>query len=304
MHAGVSFYKDKWFSRHGFVFFTFLYMDLCNIWVNKNGKYNKITLSNGERWIASEEFARKLPYQSKTAEKVEEFDVTSIINKTAVNPINGEEIPVLTGEFVKTDVNTGVVMSVPMHAPFDYYHYKKPGETTKLKEAKKVIDVSGRETLIEDAIKKFGSDENGLGEATKYVYKTEFNYGVLNDKNGVLSGKPAKDAKESAIEACGFRDNMGSFSSLGIPVFGVSVDNIESHKKFKQKYSIPFTLLSDSDKTLVSELGIKSLLGTASRVTFILNKDGKILKIYPKVSPDKHAEDILGFLRQQQQPGK
>ena len=173
---------------------------VSNIWVNKNGKYNKITLSNGERWVASEEFARKLPYQSNAAEKVEEFDITSIINKTAINPINGEEIPVLTGEFVKTDVNTGVVMGVPMHAPFDYYHYKKIGETTKLKEAKKIIDVSGRETLIEDAIKKFGSDEKGLEEATKYVYKTEFNYGVLNDKNGVLSGKPTKDTKESAID--------------------------------------------------------------------------------------------------------
>jgi peroxiredoxin Q/BCP len=126
----------------------------------------------------------------------------------------------------------------------------------------------------------------------------------LKGKTSVIYFYPKDDTPGCTKEACGFRDNMGSFSSLGIPVFGVSVDNIESHKKFKQKYSIPFTLLSDSDKTLVSELGIKSLLGTASRVTFILNKDGKILKIYPKVSPDKHAEDILGFLRQQQQPGK
>jgi peroxiredoxin Q/BCP len=119
----------------------------------------------------------------------------------------------------------------------------------------------------------------------------------LKGKKSVIYFYPKDDTPGCTKEACSFRDNINSFKSLGVPVFGISVDNIESHKKFKSKYSIPFTLLSDSDKTVVTKLGIKSLLGIASRVTFIIDENGKILKIYPKVSPDKHAEEILSFLK-------
>lgn len=119
----------------------------------------------------------------------------------------------------------------------------------------------------------------------------------LKGKRSVIYFYPKDDTPGCTKEACSFRDNINSFKSLGVPVFGISVDNIESHKKFKSKYSIPFTLLSDSDKTVVTKLGIKSLLGIASRVTFIIDENGKILKIYPKVSPDKHAEEILSFLK-------
>ncbi len=119
----------------------------------------------------------------------------------------------------------------------------------------------------------------------------------LKGKKSVIYFYPKDDTPGCTKEACSFRDNINSFKSLGVPVYGISVDNIESHKKFKSKYSIPFTLLSDSDKTVVTKLGIKSLLGIASRVTFIIDENGKILKIYPKVSPDKHAEEILSFLK-------
>ena len=119
----------------------------------------------------------------------------------------------------------------------------------------------------------------------------------LKGKRSVIYFYPKDDTPGCTKEACSFRDNINSFKSLGVPVYGISVDNIESHKKFKSKYSIPFTLLSDSDKTVVTKLGIKSLLGIASRVTFIIDENGKILKIYPKVSPDKHAEEILSFLK-------
>ncbi|EFD93223.1 MAG: tRNA synthetase valyl/leucyl anticodon-binding [Candidatus Parvarchaeum acidophilus ARMAN-5] len=173
---------------------------VSNIWINKDGEYKKIKFSGGEQWIVSKEFTEKVQYQSRKAEIIEDFDISELIGKKATNPINGEEIPVLDGEFVKTDINTGIVMSVPMHAPLDYYYYNKKKEEYKLKEARKVIDVNDRDTLVADAIKKYGSDEKGLEEATKYVYKTEFNYGVLNKENGALSGKPAKDAKEAAIE--------------------------------------------------------------------------------------------------------
>ncbi|MEM0143057.1 MAG: peroxiredoxin [Candidatus Parvarchaeum sp.] len=117
----------------------------------------------------------------------------------------------------------------------------------------------------------------------------------LKGKKSVIYFYPKDDTPGCTKEACSFRDNINSFESLNVPVFGISVDSVESHKRFKNKYSIPFTLLSDSDKKIVGKLGIKSMLGTASRVTFILDENGKILKIYPKVSPDKHAEEILAF---------
>lgn len=121
----------------------------------------------------------------------------------------------------------------------------------------------------------------------------------LKGKKSVVYFYPKDDTPGCTKEACSFRDSINSFESQGIPVFGISVDSIESHKKFKNKYSIPFTLLSDSDKKVIVKLGIKSILGVASRVTFILDENGKILKIYPKVSPDKHAEEILAFLKKE-----
>ena len=119
----------------------------------------------------------------------------------------------------------------------------------------------------------------------------------LKGKKSVVYFYPKDNTPGCTKEACSFRDNINFFKSLGIPVFGISIDSIESHKKFKSKYSIPFTLLSDSDKKVVTKLGIRSISGVALRVTFILDENGKILKIYPKVSPDKHAEEILEFLK-------
>ncbi|MGC8516646.1 MAG: peroxiredoxin, partial [Candidatus Acidifodinimicrobium sp.] len=123
----------------------------------------------------------------------------------------------------------------------------------------------------------------------------------LKGKTSIIYFYPKDDTPGCTKEACGFRDNIYSFKSMDIPVFGVSVDSVESHKKFKKKYSLPFTLLSDSDKKLITKLKIKSMIGFASRVTFILDKDGKVIKIYPKVSPDRHAEEILSFLRDNKQ---
>ncbi len=173
---------------------------VSNIWVNEKGEYKKITLSNLEEWVVSKEFTEKLQYQSKGAYKIEDFNINEIINKKAINPVNEESVPILNSDFVKTDLNTGIVMSVPMHAPFDYYYYSELKNKLNLKDPKKIIEVKGHEDLVKEAINKFGKDDKGLEEATKYVYKVEFNYGILNDKNGILSGKLAKDSKDEAIE--------------------------------------------------------------------------------------------------------
>ena len=119
---------------------------------------------------------------------------------------------------------------------------------------------------------------------------------TLRGKNTVVYFYPKDNTPGCTTEACNFRDNIDKFVAMGVPVYGVSVDSAESHKKFKNKYNLPFMLLSDSKKELVGKLGIKSLKGVASRVTFVLDRDGKILKIYPKVSPDSHAEELLYYL--------
>ncbi|MCL5106548.1 MAG: class I tRNA ligase family protein, partial [Candidatus Parvarchaeota archaeon] len=157
---------------------------VSNLWINEQGEYKKVRFSNGEEWIVSKEFTEKLPFQKNVAEKIEDFGISELVGKTAINPVNKEEVPILNAEFVKTDRNTGIVMSVPMHAPFDYDYYNKKKADVKLKEPLKVIDVKTNPNLMEEAIKRFGAGEKELENATKYVYKTEFNYGIMNENNG------------------------------------------------------------------------------------------------------------------------
>ena len=174
---------------------------VTNIWINDKIKYRKIEV-DGESWIVSSEFEKKLPYQLKEIKSASDFDISSIIKTTAVNPVNNEEIPVLNADFVDKDLNTGVVMSVPMHSPADYVYWEKVRESAPslYKKPKKIIDVDGYENLIEDAVKKNGSDKPGLKEATRFVYKKEASEGKLNDKNGPLSGLTINEGREKAIE--------------------------------------------------------------------------------------------------------
>lgn len=118
----------------------------------------------------------------------------------------------------------------------------------------------------------------------------------LKGKTSVVYFYPKDDTPGCTKEACNFRDNLDKFKELGVPIYGISVDSIDSHKKFRAKYELNFPLLSDSKKELVTKLGIKSLTGSAQRVTFVLDKDGKIMKIYPNVSPDKHSDELFSYL--------
>lgn len=103
---------------------------------------------------------------------------------------------------------------------------------------------------------------------------------------------PKDDTPGCTKEACAFRDEYAQFEKLGIPVLGISYDDRDSHLAFKKKYDLPFVLLSDEDKSVSAAYGTKGIF-MASRETFIVGKDGKIVKIYPKVSVSEHAADIL-----------
>ncbi|MCX7797343.1 MAG: thioredoxin-dependent thiol peroxidase [Melioribacter sp.] len=104
-------------------------------------------------------------------------------------------------------------------------------------------------------------------------------------------------------EACDFRDNFPNFEKINVVVIGVSPDSVDSHKKFKEKYNLPFILLSDEKKEVIQKYGVwkeKSLYGKkymgVERTTFIIDENGKILKKFPKVKVDGHVEEVLEVL--------
>ncbi len=125
----------------------------------------------------------------------------------------------------------------------------------------------------------------------------------LKGKNVVLYFYPRDDTPGCTREACAFRDRFADFKKAGAIVLGVSIDPVKSHDKFAAKYKLPFTLLADEDKTIVTAYGVwgekrfmgRKYLGT-HRVTFLIGPDGRIKKIWPKVKPDEHIAEVLAVL--------
>ena len=125
----------------------------------------------------------------------------------------------------------------------------------------------------------------------------------LSDFKGrkvVLYFYPKDDTPGCTKEACSFRDAWAQFRKRKVAVLGVSVDDEKSHKKFAEKFSLPFTLLADPDKKIVQEYGVwgeKSMYGRTYmgtlRVTYLIDEKGKIAAVWPKVKPEGHAEEIL-----------
>ena len=108
---------------------------------------------------------------------------------------------------------------------------------------------------------------------------------------------PKDDTPGCTTEACNFRDNFDDYKSKGIEVIGVSVDSESSHKKFVEKYDLPFVLAADTSKEISKKYHVLGV-GTAKRVTFIINKEGKIAHIYQKVSPKEHANEVIGKIKE------
>ena len=133
-------------------------------------------------------------------------------------------------------------------------------------------------------------DENGQKHALK-DYRGKF---VL------LYFYPKDDTTGCTTEACNFRDDYSAYQEAGVVILGVSADDEKSHLKFKTKYSLPFTLLADTEKELVKKYdvwGKKKMYGKEYmgiyRTTFLIDKDGKIAKIFENVKPASHSEDVL-----------
>jgi peroxiredoxin Q/BCP len=111
---------------------------------------------------------------------------------------------------------------------------------------------------------------------------------------------PKDDTPGCTTEACSLRDNLPHFEKSGITVLGISPDSVKSHKKFADKFALPFTLLADENKTVVNAYGVwekKKFMGReydgVFRTSFLIDPQGKIVKIYEDVKPAKHVAEVL-----------
>ncbi len=135
-----------------------------------------------------------------------------------------------------------------------------------------------------------GTDQNG-----NIIRSSDF-----AGKKLVLYFYPKDNTPGCTAEACDLRDNYNTFLNKGFAVVGVSMDNETSHKKFAEKYSLPFPLIADTSKKILNDYGVwkqkslygKTFMGTA-RTTFIIDENGVIEKIISKVKTDAHSEQIL-----------
>ncbi len=111
---------------------------------------------------------------------------------------------------------------------------------------------------------------------------------------------PKDDTPGCTKEACGIRDNFSEFERLNAKVLGISTDTVNSHGKFAEKYSLPFTLLADDGQEVVEQYGVwgektsfgKTYFGTR-RTSFLVDPEGKIARVYEKVKPDGHAMEVV-----------
>jgi len=109
---------------------------------------------------------------------------------------------------------------------------------------------------------------------------------------------PKDDTPGCTREACALRDRWGDLSALGVRVLGVSRDSMAAHRAFAERHRLPFDLLADPDGAVVAAYGASSLIpGVARRVSYLVDPGGTIRKVYPRVSPARHADEVLADLQ-------
>lgn len=123
----------------------------------------------------------------------------------------------------------------------------------------------------------------------------------LKGKKAVIYFYPKDDTPGCTTEACNFRDALPTFGD--VPIYGVSPDDAKSHRKFAKKFDLNFPLLVDEDHRLCDELGIwveKSMYGKTfmgvERTTYVLDENGTVAKLFRKVKPAEHVEEVRAAL--------
>ena len=184
---------------------------------------------DGEEHLLSREAAEKLDFQDRDVVIGGELDGEELVDETATNPVTGEEVPVLPASFVDADSGSGIVMSVPAHAPYDWIslqdlkdspdtlqEYGVDPETVQEIEPKKIINVDAYEGFpAERAVEEHGvesqEDVEALEEATEEVYEKEFHSGTLNANCQDFAGDRVSEVKDRMVEQF---ENMGRFDSM------------------------------------------------------------------------------------------
>jgi len=135
-----------------------------------------------------------------------------------------------------------------------------------------------------------GLDQNGIKVALKDYL----------GKKVVLYFYPEDDTPTCTVQACNLRDNFSTLKAAGYEVIGISPDDVESHKKFKNKFQLPFTLIADPKHSIIEKYGVwgeKNLYGHKHmgiyRTTFVIDEKGIIKKIFLRPRNKAHAEEIL-----------
>jgi len=194
------------------------------LWINPNENYVMANVL-GNRMILSERAAFKLSFQIDNIEIIEKIKGSKLVGTKAENPITGKFIEVNGAEFVDVNFGTGVVMSVPAHAPFDYYYAKKMGKNV---EVIPVINVEGLgNTLAKDVVEKNNPKNNeDLEKLTEYVYRTEYNKGVMRSDLEVLVKEEFKEdlRKLSGLQVPKAREMITNFilnNGLGRKIFEI-----------------------------------------------------------------------------------
>jgi len=182
---------------------------VTNLWVNPE-VVHAVARINGETWITSQEAFEKLTYTDRSVERIGEIRGSDLVGKTVTNPLTGAEVLVLPASFVDPDNGSGIVMSVPAHAPYDYLALKDLydkdlsgyGITDDLRKIEfiSLIEVPdyGEFPAVE-AVEDLGVvDQNDpkAEEATKLVYRREFHNGVLKERTGKYAGVAVSKIKD------------------------------------------------------------------------------------------------------------
>ncbi len=210
----------KWPFEDGFLVAATLRPEtifgVTNMWINPKAKY-VWAMVDGEKWIISKVATEKLKLQAKEVEIIETFPGSKIIGKTFRAIHDDHEIPILPAEFVDPENATGVVYSVPGHAPFDYValrdlkndpsglvQYGISAEDVPGIEIIGMIDMKGYSVYpAKDAVEKRGikaqTESEKLEDATQEIYKAEFYDGVMRDNCAQFSGRAIKDVKEDVV---------------------------------------------------------------------------------------------------------
>lgn len=132
---------------------------------------------------------------------------------------------------------------------------------------------------------------------------SEIRLSELRGRKVVLYFYPRDSTPGCTTQACGVRDHFSEFEQRGAIVLGVSPDSVDSHVKFRDKYQLPFRLLADTEHAVAEAYGVwkkKSMFGRTfwgnERTTFIIDEEGRITHVFPRIKPSEHADKVLAAL--------